>query len=186
MVPLTQLWLPILLAAVFVFIASSIIHMVLGYHKADFRKLSAEDEVMAALRSFDIPSGDYLMPCPEGPKGMKAPEFQEKMKSGPVAMITIRRSGPPSMTSNLILWFLYCVLVGIFAAYIAGRALKPGAQYLDVFRFAGTTAFAGYALGLLQNSIWLGRSWGATLRGMFDGLIYALITAGTFGWLWPK
>ena len=123
MVPLTQLWLPILLAAVFVFIASSIIHMVLGYHRSDFRKLSAEDEVMAALRSFDIPSGDYLMPCPSGPQGMKSPEFQEKMKAGPVAMMTIR-SSPPSLTTNLILWFLYCIVVGVFAAYIAGRALR--------------------------------------------------------------
>lgn len=180
MVPLTQLWLPILLAAAFVFIVSSIIHMVLGYHKADFRKLPSEDQVMAALREFDIPPGDYLMPCPEGPKGVKSPKFQEEMKAGPVAMMTIRRSGPPSMTSNLILWFLYCIVVGV------GRALKPSAQYLDVFRFAGTTAFAGYSLALLQNSIWMGRNWGATLRGMFDGLIYAGITAGTLGWLWPK
>jgi hypothetical protein len=186
MVPLTQLWLPILLAAVFVFIASSIIHMVLGYHRSDFRKLSSEDEMMAALRKFDIPPGDYLMPRPDGPKGMKSPEFQEKMKAGPVAMMTIRSSGPPSLTTNLILWFLYCIVVGVFAAYLAGRALPPRAHYLDVFRFAGTTAFVGYGLALLQNSIWKGTSWGTTIRGMFDGLIYALITAGTFGWLWLK
>ena len=90
------------------------------------------------------------------------------------------------MTKNLILWFLYCVVVGVFAAYIAGRALKPSAPYLEVFRFAGATAFAGYSLAQMQYSIWMGKSWGATLRGMFDGLIYALLTAGTFGWLWPK
>jgi hypothetical protein len=186
MVPLTQLWLPILLAAVFVFIVSAIIHMVLGYHGSDFRKLASEDEVMDALRKFDIPPGDYLMPCPEGPRGMKSPEFQEKMKAGPVAMMTFAKCGPPSMGKNLIQWFLYSILVGVFAAYIAGRALGPRAQYLDVFRFAGTTAFAGYSLAHLQYSIWMGRNWGTTLRNMFDGLIYALITAGTLGWLWPR
>lgn len=186
MVPLASLWLPILLAAVFVFIVSSIIHMVIGYHRSDYGKLASEDEVMAALRKFDIPPGDYMMPCAGGPKGMKSPEFQEKMKTGPVAVITMMKCGGPSMGKSLILWFLYCIVVGVFAAYIAGRALGPRADYLDVFRFAGTTAFAGYSLALCQNSIWLGRRWSTTLKSMFDGLIYALITAGTFGWLWPR
>jgi hypothetical protein len=185
MVRLTALWLPILLAAVFVFIVSSIIHMVLGYHRTDFQKVPSEDEVMDALGKFDIPPGDYQVPCPSGPQGMKSPEFQEKLKKGPVALITVAESGAPSITTNLILWFLYSVVVGVFAAYISGRALKTGAHYLDVFRFAGTTAFAGYSLALLQNSIWAKRGWGSTLKSMFDGLIYALLTAGTFGWLWP-
>jgi hypothetical protein len=76
--------------------------------------------------------------------------------------------------------------VGIFAAYIAGRALEPGAHYLDVFRFAGCTAFVGYAVALLQNSIWYKRNWTATLKSVFDGLVYALLMAGVFGWLWPS
>ena len=57
---------------------------------------------------------------------------------------------------------------------------------MSVFRFVGTTAFAGYSLALLQSTIWWRRNWGMTLRSMFDGLIYALLTAGVFGWLWPK
>ncbi len=183
MVPLTQLWLPILLAAVFVFIVSSIIHMMLGYHRSDYSSVPSEDEAMDALRKFNLAPGNYLVPRP-GPKGMKDPEFQEKMKKGPMAFITIM-SGTP-MSTRLILWFLYCVVVGVFAAYIAGRALGPGAHYLDVFRFAGTTAFAGYSLALFQNAIWMDRGWSSTLKSVFDGLIFALLTAGTFGWLWPK
>jgi hypothetical protein len=81
---------------------------------------------------------------------------------------------------------VYTIIVSLFAAYVAGRALGPGAHYLAVFRFAGATAFAGYSLALMQNSIWFSRNWGMTLRSMFDGLIYALLTAGTFGWLWPR
>src|SRR5207302_10195609 len=105
---------------------------------------------------------------------------------GPVANITIIASGDLSITKSLILWFLYSIVVGVFAAYIAGRALRPGAHYLDVFHFVGCTAFAGYSLALLQNSIWLKRAWSTTLKSVFDGLVYALFTAGTFGWLWPK
>ena len=50
MVSLADLWLPILLSAVLVFVASSLIHMVLGWHRHDFKKFGAEDAVMDALR----------------------------------------------------------------------------------------------------------------------------------------
>lgn len=185
MVSIASLWLPILLSAVAVFIASSIIHMLLTYHRSDFDTVPSEDEVMDALRAFDIPPGDYVIPCAGSPKEMGTPEFIEKTTKGPVAFVTVMPSGPPSMTGSLILWFLYSVLVGIAAAYVAGRALEPGAEYLMVFRFAGCAAFLGYAMALLQNSIWYKRKWSATLKSMCDGLIYALLTAGTFGWLWP-
>ena len=185
MVQIASLWLPILLSAVIVFVVSSIIHMVLGYHRTDFRKVPDEDGVMDALRKFDIPPGEYAVPCPGGPEGMRSPEFIEKMKKGPVALITMVESGGPSMGKNLILWFLYCVVVGVFAAYVAGSALPPGAPYLRVFQLAGATAFAGYALALWQLSIWYRRDWSTTIKSTFDGLIYALLTAGTFGWLWP-
>ena len=186
MVQIISLWLPILLSAVFVFVVSSIIHMVIGYHRSDFAKLPDEDGVMDALRKFNIAPGDYMMPCSGGPESMKSPEFIEKMKAGPVVVMTVVPSGAPSIGKNLIQWFLYSIAVSIFAAYIASRTLKPSANYLDVFRYVGTTAFLGYSMGLLQNSIWFGRSWSATLKSVFDGLLYALVTAGTFGWLWPK
>ena len=186
MVSLVSLWLPILLSAVAVFVASSIIHMVLGYHRSDFRKLPKEDEVMAALRPFDIAPGDYAMPCAGSMAAMKDPAFTQKMKEGPVAFMTVAPSGPPSMGLNLTLWFLYSILVGIIAAYIAGSALHPGEPYLHVFRFVGCTAFTGYSVALLHDSIWYRRSWAATLRNVFDGLLYGLLTAGVFGWLWPR
>ena len=185
MVPLTSLWLPILASAVLVFVASAILHMVLPLHRRDFRKVPAEDQVMDALRPFNVPAGDYMLPCGEGPESMKDPVFIEKMKKGPVALLTVIPSGPPSMGASLALWFVYCLVVGLFAAYVASRALGPAATYLDVFRFAGTTAFAGYNLALWQNSIWYKRAWGTTLRNTVDGLVYALLTAGTMGWLWP-
>jgi len=186
MVPLASLWLPILLSSVIVFVASSILHMVLPVHRSDYRKLPSEDAVMDALRKFNIPPGDYLVPCAGTPKEMNAPAFVEKMTKGPVALMTVMRSGRPSMAVPLGQWFVYCLVVGVFAGYIAGRALGPGAHYLAVFRFAGCTAFVGYALALWQNTIWFKRSWTVTLKSTIDGLIYGLLTAGTFGWLWPR
>jgi hypothetical protein len=186
MVSLTSLWIPILASAVVVFVVSSIIHMVLPYHRNDLLKVPKENEMMEALRGFDLPPGDYGIPHPGSMEGMKNAEFVEKMKKGPVAFVTIAPGQAPSMTTPLLLWFLYAIVVSFFAAYIAGRALEPGAPYLAVFRFVGATAFMGYSLGLLQNAIWYKRNWGTTLKSVFDGLLYGLFTAGTFGWLWPR
>jgi hypothetical protein len=186
MVPVMSLWLPILLSAVIVFVASSIIHMALGYHKSDYKKFPDEDGVMDALRKFAIPPGDYIFPCGGGPKAMKDPAFAEKWNKGPIGSMTVIPGGPPAMGKYFVQWFLYCVVVGIFAAYIAGRALQPGAPYLSVFRFAGCTAFVAYSLALWQYVIWFRRSWVTTLKSTIDGLIYGLLTAGVFGWLWPR
>ena len=186
MVSIPSLWLPILLSAVIVFIASSIIHMVLTYHRTDYGKLPSEDAAMDALRGFNIPPGDYMVPCAGNPEAMRQPGFIEKMTKGPVVIMTVIKGGPPNMTANLVQWFIYCLVVGVFAAYVSGRALAPGMPYLPVFRFAGSTAFIGYSLALWQDSIWYRRSWSTTLKNTFDGLIYGLLTAGTFGWLWPR
>jgi hypothetical protein len=186
MVPVLSLWLPILLAAVIVFVASSIVHMVLPFHKSDYARLPKEDEVMAALRGFAIPPAEYFVPLATSSKEMGTAAFKEKMAKGPILFMTVRPNGMPSMTSNFIGWFVYCLVVGIFAAYISGRALQPGAHYLQVFRFAGCTAFIGYSLALWQNTIWYSRNWVTTLKSTVDGLVYGLLTAGVFGWLWPR
>ncbi len=186
MIPILSLWLPILLSAVFVFILSSIIHMFLGYHANDFRKLPDEDAVADALRKFTIPPGQYNIPHASSMKEMSSPAFQEKQKRGPGALLSIWPGGRMSMAPYLFQWFVYSIVVGIFAAYVSGRALEPGAHYLAVFRFAGVTAFVSYTLAGWQESIWYKRPLGVTMKNTFDGLLYALVTAGTFGWLWPR
>jgi hypothetical protein len=186
MVSIPSLWLPILLSAVFVFFVSWIIHMFLPYHRSDFRGLPSEGEVLETLRRLNIPPGEYMAPHGGGPEAMKNPEFIEKMKKGPLVIMTVSPGSAPNMGPYLAQWFLYCLLVGVFAAYITGRALAPGAHYLQAFRFAGATAFIGYALALWHDSIWYRRPWSTTLKSTFDGLIYGLLTGGTFGWLWPN
>ena len=186
MVPIVTLWLPVLASAVLVFVASSVIHMALPWHKKDYTALAKEGEVLAALRKFDIPPGDYFAPLCTSMAEMKSPAFVEKMKAGPVAHMTFLPAGPPSMTKSLIQWFVYSLFVSLFAAYIAGRALHAGAPYLAVFRFSGATAFGAYSVALVQGSIWYGRSWTTTWKSVIDGFVYACLTAAVFGWLWPS
>jgi hypothetical protein len=186
MTELTALWLPILLSAIIVFVTSSIIHMVLPWHKSDYPKMANEDKFADAIRPLAIPPGDYMVPRPSTRQDMRSPEFAEKMKRGPVMMLTVMPPGPMSMGRNLAQWFVYILVVGFFAAYVAGRALAPGAHYLQVFRFVGAAAFLSYSVALWQMSIWYKRAWSITIKSSIDGLIYACLTAGTFGWLWPK
>src|SRR6266516_4662456 len=159
MTPLASLWLPILLSAVGVFLASSVLHMFTGWHKSDYLKVPNEDRVMDTLRPLAIPPGDYMMPRPESTEQMRSPAFVEKFKKGPVMMFTVMPGGSMAMGKNLIQWFLFSVVVGIFAALVAGSALSRGASSRGVFHFAGLTTVVG--------------------------LIYALLTAGVFVWLWP-
>lgn len=186
MVPITSLVVPILLSAVLVFVASSVIHMVLGYHAGDVQKLPREDDVLEALRPFELQPGDYAAPRPSSMAAMQQPEFIEKMTRGPVFVMTVRPRGPAGMGGALVQWFVYSVVIGVFVAYVTGRVFGPGASYTEVFRLAGITAFLSYALALPQYSIWYGRRWRTTFVSMFDGLVYGLLTAGTFGWLWPR
>lgn len=185
MVYLTALWLPIVLAAVVVFLASFILHMVIPHHRNDHRKLPNEEAVLEAMRKEGVSPGNYYFPRPAGPKDMKSPEMMEKYEKGPVGIMNILPSGPPAMGKSLVLWFVYCLVLGVFVAYITGRTLGPGAEYLAVFRVAGATGFLGYALGHLHESIWKGQYWSTTFKFLIDGLIYALVSAGVFAWLWP-
>jgi hypothetical protein len=185
MTTIAALWMPILLSAVIVFIASSIIHMAPLWHRNECPAVPDQDKVMDALRPFALPPGDYMLPRAKDMKAMKSPEFIEKVKRGPVMILTVLPNAPLSMGKPLTQWFIYVLVVGVFAAYVAGRTLAAGADYLDVFRVAGTTAFIAYAVALWPMSIWYHRAWSTTLKETLDGLIYALLTGGVFGWLWP-
>jgi len=186
MVGLFALWLPILLSAVLVFIISSIIHMASPWHKNDYPRLESEDKMMEVLRPLNLPPGDYMIPRPKDMKDMRSSEYIEKMKKGPKIIFTVLPNGQSGMMKNFVGWFLYSIVVAIFAGYVAGRALPVGAVYLQVFRYVGTVAFVGYSLALWQLSIWYNRAWSITIKSTVDGLIYALFTAGMFGWLWPR
>jgi hypothetical protein len=187
MVSLTSLIIPMVVSAVFVFVASFLIHMVLGYHKGDMRKLPdpQEDEVLATIGRLNLSPGDYGVPHPGSHERMKDPAFIAKMTKGPLVLMNVAPGAPMNMGKPLAMWFVYTLVVSFFAAYVTSRAVAPGTSYLSVFRFIGTTAFMGYALGQIPESIWYRRSWTRTFISIVDSIVYALLTAGVFGWLWP-
>src|SRR5256885_7892732 len=130
MTALSALWLPILVSAVAVFVVSSIIHMTPLWHKRDYPRFTNEARVLAAPRPMGIPPGDYMMPRPASSAEMRSPEFKEKMKRGPAVMMTVLPPWTGSMAANLSQWFVYCIIVSLFAAYIAASAVSPGGPNL--------------------------------------------------------
>jgi len=185
MVGMMSLWLSIVLSAVLVFVASSIIHMVLRWHASDWSKLPDEDAVLEAMHKAGVQPGDYVFPHATSMKELATPEMTEKYTRGPVGFMTVRPGGPPTMGKQLALWFVYSLAVGVVVAYLTGRTVGPGSEYLQVFRVAGTTAFLCFAGAEPIMSIWYGRAWAITIKNIGDGLIYALLTAGAFAGFWP-
>jgi hypothetical protein len=183
MVSIAALWIPIVVSAILVFLVSAVMHMALKYHKADYASLPDEERQIVELRG--LAPGYYVFPHCADSSQMSSPEMVEKYKRGPVGTLSIL-AGPPQMSKLLGLWFVYSLLVSLFAAYLAGRTLDEGVHYLTVFRVVGTASFMAYGLANMVDSIWKGMPWSNTVRATIDGLVYALVTAGTFGWLWPR
>jgi hypothetical protein len=185
MVEITSLWAPILIAAIVVFVVSSVIHMGPFWHRSDFPKLTNEAQFMQAVRPLALAPGDYMVPKPDSMADMKTAQYAEKRNQGPVVLMTVMPNGPMTMGPLLARWFIYLLVVSLLTGYITSHALERGAPYLRVFQVAGATAFVSYAAALWPLSIWFRRGWSLTFKGTLDGLIYGLFTAGTFGWLWP-
>ena len=185
MVGFGALWLPIVLSAVAVFVASAITRMVLRYHWNDFTGMPGESGVLETMRKAGVQPGNYSFPHCTGAAEMNDPDMKKKWEQGPVGMIYVLPNGPPAMGKSLIQWFVYSLVVSFLVAYVTGRTLAPGTEYLQVFRVAATVAFLAYAGAEPVMSIWKGQKWSTTAKNVFDDFIYALLTGGMFGWLWP-
>jgi hypothetical protein len=184
MVSLTALWLAVLVSAIAVFVASSVIHMVLPYHRGDYKQIPDEDKILTSLRAAGLQRGVYSFPfCTH--RDMKSEAILAKQKQGPIGMLTVFPTGPVNMPKYLATWFVFCVIVSFFAAYLAGHTIMPGVHHRAVLGVTGIAAFLAYGVGQLTNGIWAGQPWGITLKNVFDGLVYSVLTAGVFVWLWP-
>ena len=183
---LAVLWMPIVVSAVLVTIALVVVHMIPGWHQGDMAAVPGEDRVMETLRGLDVRPGEYRFPWGSTTAEMTSPEFVARMKAGPVGMMTIRPSGELNMGKMLGQWFVYALVAGVLVALVTGRTFGRGAPYLEVFCVSGTVAFCCHAVAHWQNWIWWGKGTRYTLTYSADGLLYALVTAGAFGWLWPR
>jgi len=182
---LPQLWLPVLVTAVAVFIASSLIHMVLKWHNSDYKKLSNEEAVRDAIRAGAPAPGQYVLPHCADMKDMQGEAMQKKFIDGPVGFLTLRKIGPPSMGGSLIQWFTYTLLVAAIAGAMALRILGVHGSAHGAGHLVGLVSFLTYTGGSVQTGIWMGKPWGAVAKDILDGLIYATISALLFTWLWP-
>jgi ABC-type antimicrobial peptide transport system permease subunit len=186
MITIMTLWLAIIVSALFVWIASALLWTVLPNHKKDYKGLPDEEAARNALKPQDLKPGQYVVPFVTEMKQMKDKDVVKKFEEGPVAYMTVVPKGIPSMGKNMVFSLIYYIIVGIFVAYLASRFLSADTEYLTVFRLTGTVAFVAYGMGIIPDAIWFGRPWSAVFKNLFDSLIYSLLTAGTFGWLWPN
>jgi len=182
---LPQLWLPVLVTAVLVFIASSLIHMVFKWHNSDYKKLSNEDDVRAAVRASSPAPGQYILPHCADMKDMQGEAMQKKFIDGPVGFMTLRKNGPPSMGGSLLQWFIYILLISAIAGAIAMRIYGVQGESHRAGHLVGLISFLTYTGGSVQMGIWMGKPWGSVAKDVLDGLIYATISAFAFQFLWP-
>lgn len=180
---LMSLWLPILVSAVLVFIASALAWTVLPHHKADFKAMPDQKAFDDALASLNIEPGQYMFPYSSDSKKMKEPEFQERWKAGPNGTLNLWAGF--SMGRNLVLVFIFYLVTSIFVAYVCTLGLGAGDSYLRVFQLAGTTAILAYCFGSIPKDIWFNTPPRAVVTNLIDGVVFGLLTAGVFGWLWP-
>lgn len=176
-----DLWLPIVVASLVCFFASSAIWVLLKYHNSDYKKLGNEDGAREGLKGLE--PGFYVLPYCIDPAELKNPELKQKVEEGPNAYITVVPSGMPPMAPKMIAMVLYFLLVSVLCAYIVTRTVAPDADYLAVFRIAGTVAFIANGIAVIPESIWFGKPWSMSAKNLFDALIYGLLTGGVFGWL---
>jgi hypothetical protein len=185
MTPITSLVLPILVAAVAVFVLSLVVQMAMPWHRRDFDNVPSDDVFLDAMRQLAIPPGDYTVPSPRLPSGARNPEFVDKWAAGPSVTMTVI---PPSanMGRYMVQWLAFSVLVATIAGWVTGTIVGPGGDHRAVFHYAAILTFLSYSLGAWPLSIWYHRKWSTAFKGAFDAALYGVATGLVFGWLWPK
>ena len=184
MVSIGSLWLAMLVSAVLVWIASSVVWMVLPWHKSDYKGLPDEEAARSAIGA-SVSPGQYTIPHAATKDAMKSDEWKGKVNEGPVAFITILPRGQLGMGKQLGLWFVFLIWIAGIVAYVLTRSLPAGVEYLKVFQIAGTVAWMGYGMASVADGIWFGRPWSNVFKTLLDAFIYACLTAGAFAWQFP-
>jgi hypothetical protein len=189
-ITLADLWLPILVSAVAVWFAAALAWTILPHHKGDFKPLPNEDAAMSAVRNLAIPPGVYFFPhMKDCNKAKMDPVAREKFEKGPHGLLQV---WPPDrfgkMGRNMILLFIFYIVVGVFIAYLATLAsggLPRGSEFMQVFQFTGTAGIMAYCFGSIPIDICFGKPLRSILACLADGVAYGLITGAIFGAMWP-
>ena len=181
---MAHLWLPIVVSAALVFVASAASHMLVPYRRKEWQHLPGEAGVQAAVGQ--ARPGLYVFPVPEDPAARGRPEALARWAEGPSGWLAVVPRGPISMGRNLGLSFVVNLVVSTLAGHLALDALGSGARYHAVFHAVAVAGFLAYAVGAAYEAIWFWRPWRSVAMSAAEALAYALLMGGTFGWLWPR
>ena len=179
---MTAILLPAFVAAAIVWLAGSVIHMLLPHHKADYVRTPDQNAVRTALKG--IQPGQYLIPAPAKLGDWSDETVVAEAKEGPVGILVVGPSGTPNMGRLLSLHFLYCLVISLLVGYVAYASIGPGADYLTTFQVTATVAVLAYAGSQFSSVIWYFYKPSYAFKYLFDGVIYGLLTGGVFGWLY--
>lgn len=180
---LTDLWLPILLSGVALFICSFLAWAILPHHKDDYSSPPNEEAMRTAVRSLGLAPGRYMFPNCKDHKGMNDPELARKMAEGPMGMLNIWPV--PSMGKNMALTFLTFLIASAFVGYLARETLPNGAAFAKVFQIVGTAGILTWCFSFIPNMIWFNGGIRATVMCIIDGVVYGLVMGAVFAFLWP-
>ncbi len=186
MISFVDLLLPAGVAAVAVFIVSSLVHMAFGYHANDFGKIPDEDRALDALRGAGVPPGHYRFPYAATMQEMRSPEIAAKMERGPVGYLQLFPSGNCGMGSALAQWFALTVVISLGSAWVGSLGLAPGTGFANVFRTTAAVSFLAYGCSPVTDSIWKRVPWTVCAKFIFDGVLYAAATGACCAMLWPS
>lgn len=186
---LMQLWAPILVSSVLVFVASSILWMATPLHRKDYGDPPDQDGLREALTRGGFRAGMYFIPWRKtGTSGDQDPRFKEHLAQGPWATLMVA-GRPPSYARTLGLWFMNCLVISAAVAYAGASAMRLGVgapEYMEVFRVIATVAGLAHGGMAAHDTMWRGLGWRFAGVKIVDAVIYGLLTGGAFGWLWPR
>lgn len=179
------LWPAILISTVLVFVSSAMLWMITPIHKNDYKSPGdKEGGIQSAFASASLEPGVYFLPSAMCGKG---PDARERARSatGPFVSFTVLPE-KPKFAYSLILWFINSLLVSALVGYVSIHTLLPNTQYLRVFQAAGAVATLAYCGYLLPLVAWHWLPIRQLPGKIFDGLVYSLLTAGSFAAFWPS
>jgi hypothetical protein len=181
--PLTSLWLPIVVSSVALFVVSMVVCMVLPYHRGDWKKLADDEPILTALRAQKPAAGLYLLPSCK-PEELRSPEVEARYDRGPWGVLIVP-TGKPSMGRAAGLWFAMMLAISVCIGYVVSHLAGAGADGATVFRFVAVMAFTVFAVSAVPGTVWEGKPASVALKGVLDAILYALTMGAVFRFLWP-
>lgn len=184
---LVSLWFPILLSAAAVWFVSTLLGMPFLHHKNDWIGLppGQEDALIEFLRKSAIRPGNYLFPDFRTREALDSEKVRQALERGPVGHLSVWRP-PLTMGGKLAGAFLVYLAASTLIAYLAAAALPRAATSAKVFQVVGAAGILAYCFSFIPSEIWFGAYRRTIIAGVFDGVIFGVITGAIFAWRWPQ